>query len=891
MNSKTKKIIWKLIRLGAKISGIWLFVALWWALMLISPMQIHNGIIRHDLPMICIGMIILILCGFWKKGKISFRSEKRVWVLPLVLIGAIDLVSIFYFRNITLSFILTTLYLFLMGQIIDSAPLTQIGFTLFLSSLGLGITHVMMVLLRGRPWVGTRFFAHQISLFFNLFGKRADVVSGALIFQGKKITCDLIKMGFFPWLAFSIVFIVFVLMSSGDLKKRLFVIIGGIFIHYLYLLTRFSFIASITPNTMYAGFGPFNLFYWRILLLTFLPLILLWFFLLYESDLMTFKRPFYTLSPNRMIKRDFWVFFSVLISVLFFTLSLLFYGFSRPRKIHCIIDEVHSDWESTLIDFNQNILGTMAENSYHSFLDYLRHFCPVTVMTNKPVQGLGLEGVELFHASIIRRDILAKIRDRHPDTHPLLILKCITTPFTFEEIEILKDFVFEGGSLFLIGDHTDVFFMNKNLNELSVHFGIRFKQNAVYFVDGGWVITDTSDHCIHPANQYLKRFIWATGDSLQLSSPAFPLIYSSHVCFADEVNYFHENFFGNTKIDADEIFGSFCLMAGAKYGRGKVMAFTDSTCFNNYLMFTVGRRPLIAGMLGWLGNKTRTNPFPLVAYMSFCFLGVVLIKRWPGIDKFVYWGIIGAITGWILGFGLSFSLNTMIYSKPEHVRPFPEEVLMDASHNPLHPMSYGNSESFLSPISYDSLLFNIGRINVFPRIHYQGTISKEALKETSCLIIASPRKDYSVKEKRDIQYFIKEGGTLLLIEGSNPHSTINQIANLFDLHFRLDPYRDRVQRMKAQLINHNRNGLKINPAWVDGGRVIFESEQMPMICFKYEDKGMIVAIGDDGLFMKSNAKEFGMEQIYLQCNVIKALINKDESLLRSMKWDYLKGIF
>jgi len=891
MNSKTKKNIWKLTRIGAKISGIWLFVVFWWGLMLISPMQIHNGIIKHDLPMICTGMIILILIGFWKRGKISFKSEKRVWVIPLVLIAVIDFATIFYFRNITLSFILTTLYLFIMGQIINSESLTRTGFTLFLSSLGLGITHVLMSFSRGRPWVGAGFFAHQISMLFNLFGKSADVVSGVLIFQGKKITCDLIKMGFFPWLAFSLVFIVFVLMSRGDFKKRLFIIIGGVFIHYLYLLTRFSFIALITPNIMYAGFGPFNLFYWRILLFSFVPLILLWFFLLYESNLMTFKRPFYVLSPNRMIKRDVWVFSSVLFSVLFFTLSFLFYGFNKPGKIHCVIDEIHSDWESSLIDFNQDIQGIMAENSYHSFLDYLRHFCPVTVMTNKSVQGLGLEGVELFHAPVIRRDILMQIRDRHPDTQTLLILKCITTPFTFEEIEILKDFVFDGGSLFLIGDHTDVFFMNKNLNELSTLFGIRFKQNAVYFVDGGWVITDPSDYCIHPANQNLKRFIWATGDSLQISSPAFPLIHSSHVCFADEVNYFHDNFFGNTKIDADEIFGSFCLMAGSKYGRGKVMAFTDSTCFNNYLMFTVGRRPLIAGMLGWLGNKSRTNPFPLVAYMSFCFLGVVLIKRWPGIDTFIYWGIIGVITGWILGFGLSVSLNYMMYSKPEPVIPLQEEVLIDASHNPLHPMSYGNSESFLSPISYDSLLFNIGRINVFPRIHYQGALSKRALQETSCLIIASPRKDYSEREKKDIRYFIKEGGTLLLIEGPNPDSTINQIAGLFDLHFRLDPYRDRVQGMKAQLINHNLNGLRINPAWVDGGQVIFESEQIPLISFKYSGKGMIVAIADDALFMKLNSQEFGMEQMYLQCNVIEALVNKDESLIRSMKWNYLEGIF
>ncbi len=74
------------------------------------------------------------------------------------------------------------------------------------------------------------------------------------------------------------------------------------------------------------------------------------------------------------------------------------------------------------------------------------------------------------------------------------------------------------------------------------------------------------------------------------------------------------------------------------------------------------------------------------------------------------------------------------------MKPLSEKVVIDASHNPIHSMSFGNSESFLSPTSYDSLLFNIGKIDIFSKIFYEGTIVKKGLDGSSCLIIASPRK-------------------------------------------------------------------------------------------------------------------------------------------------------
>ncbi len=74
------------------------------------------------------------------------------------------------------------------------------------------------------------------------------------------------------------------------------------------------------------------------------------------------------------------------------------------------------------------------------------------------------------------------------------------------------------------------------------------------------------------------------------------------------------------------------------------------------------------------------------------------------------------------------------------------------------------------------------------------------------------------------------------------------------------------------------------------GISVFEYNNMPIMCLKREGKGRIIlAVGDDGLFMKENFRYFGKELVTLQCNIIRALLQKDEDLLKSINWDYLEG--
>ncbi len=870
------------IRSFSKLSAVWLFVAVWWGFILFSPLQYHNEIIRTDLMFLLTGFLFLIILGFYKKQEPPYFKKNILLILPVTLLLIPFYISIFYLKDVTLSFFLIITALLMLAYSIGFSPFIKISWMLFLSTLALAITNIVMNSLRGSPAACANFFSPQISFLLNIFGGKTASVSGTIFFKGKRITCDLIKLGFYPWLAFTLSFCILIISSKG--RKGIIPVIVSFFLHYLFLLFRFSWLVLKIPSSMFAGPPTFNLLYWRFPLYSFAPLIPLWFLIILNINLTDFPYP-PKIEAVHIKKIDVPICILLFLVAVSFTLYYTFPGFLTHQKINIIIDEIHSQWESTIVDFNKEITGILAENSYHSFLDYLRHFHQINILTEKSLDDTKSipEGVKIIHEERITRKFFDEIQRQSPESKTVLILKCITKPFSEDEIEAIKDFVFRGGCAFLIGDHTDVFFINKNLNELSTSFGIRYKQNSIYFIDGGWVITEPKDYRLHPVTSYLDKFIWATGDSIETKTPAFPLIYSSIVCFADEVNYFYENFFGNTRIDAEEIFGSFCIMAGAEYGKGKVAAFTDSTCFNNYLMFTVGRRELIAGINRWFGSMKSYNLFLWLTLLLAVSLSILILKL--GKEKPSYYlFLLFILSGCIVGFILSKSFKNSVYTPPQSLIPLPDKVLIDAAHEPAHCLSYGNSESFISDTSYDNLIFNIGRINLFPNIVYTGEMTKDILGTTGSLIIGCPRKEYIKEEKQDIYDFVINGGSLLLIEGANPDSTINQVANMFDINFRLDLSREKIYQIKKNLSGAV-NDLPINPAWVDGGEVLFSSDGLPIISYLKKGKGLIVILGDDSLFMKRNPSPY---LTMFQCNLMECLIKKDIKGLKSINWNYLE---
>ena len=190
-------------------------------------------------------------------------------------------------------------------------------------------------------------------------------------------------------------------------------------------------------------------------------------------------------------------------------------GHSKAGRV--LIDEGHSEWEDTMRTFDTNWYGQASTYNYYCLRKFLENYYAVTVN-------------------------LAGITPQVLENQDIVILKCPTRAYAEKELEALFSFVGNGGGLFLIGDHTDVFGTSTVLNPLAKRFDISFDKNGQWDIDGQFSVYNQPKTLGHPVGRHTPAFLFATGCTLR--APVWsekPVIgYGMMTRLAD---YKNENFF------------------------------------------------------------------------------------------------------------------------------------------------------------------------------------------------------------------------------------------------------------------------------------------------------------------------------------------------------------
>lgn len=822
-----------------RLIGSWLMVVCWWGLYLQDDFQPYKAMVAQSLWWLFPFAILLLVVSTLKRQNINgqeqglseFRTSKLTWAYQGMLL------------------ILT------------------ISIALLLASACISLT-------AGYPTFCSFFLGHQVSFVLNLFGFNSGVTEGTVLLDGKRVLLDAVKVGLWQVLAFMFVFFGLAFFTN----KRLSLIIVGFVCHYLYLIAYAAWMVVFIPKEMLPGMELFNTFWGMKMWLGFLPILPLWFWLMYGVSTVKIQNSEFKIQNSKFILPILF-----LLTALFISISCFFFGFSRQQEETIIlVDEIHSKWESTLREFNRQEFGMMAENNYHKFLEYISHFHKTFVVTDDN-KNSSVKGVTTLHEKVLSK----KLFDSLPSRRVILILKCFTKYPTDEEVNATVQFVKRGGNILFIGDHTDVFFMDTYINKVSKRFGIEFVTNAVYVATGGWPVTDKRGMRYHPVTQYMDRFVWATSDALMLSGKAFPLIFSPFASYTDQANYYNNYFFGDTMFKPDNPMGIHTIMAASDYGKGKVVAWSDSTCFNNELMFTVDRRGLLSGIFSWFTHSGYINPFPAVAVVVLIILVWYLLRFRINLNwLLLLWLIVGIWAGWILSIGL----NNLLYPPQKPQIQLPSKVLFDESHQPANPLTMGNMDQMLGENSYERFFYHLGRCKYYPEINYSYRLTKERLMNasdkgvsplagtTSCLIIVTPRSGFSIGETEGISNFVKDGGGLLLIEGAGfDATTINQVASCFGLHFRRHPH---------TLLGLDKTFL-VNPTFVEGGKSLLVYQDIPIISWTRHGKGLVLAIGDSGMFSNKGSGLYTEGVVWMMNDMIEALGCGDEKALVGLDWQMM----
>jgi hypothetical protein len=437
---------------------------------------------------------------------------------------------------------------------------------------------------------------------------------------------------------------------------------------------------------------------------------------------------------------------------------IAYWGFHDPgvsKQGRILIDEGHSNWEWTTEPFDTTWYGGRSGYNYYCLADYWNYF---------------------YHVESRRDSLTADLLDRWD----VLVIKTPTAPFSTDEIDAITEFVKAGGGLFLIGDHTNVFGTSTYLNPIAERFGMYFRYDATYdLATLGLTVFERPQKFAHPVIRFMPAYMFATSCTLYspLMSENVMLGYGIRAMYLD---YSEPSYFPTKEEKLDYDFGLFVQAGGVKCGKGRVLGFTDSTCFSNFFMFIPGKPELALASIEWLNRSNRwawVNRVCLAAALLGLVLLVIEARRNSGV---AFWAAVvtgATITVVLLGSVFDGAVRRQ-YARPTPQRPI-THVTFDQAHGnyslPVETLPVANWRDFQTFYVWTQ------RIGLVPRNENR---LPEAVLNTRAIVEIQPYRPFTIDEIDVVVDFVRRGGMLIVLDsGENAHTTAPDLLGSFGISF------------------------------------------------------------------------------------------------------------
>lgn len=221
-----------------------------------------------------------------------------------------------------------------------------------------------------------------------------------------------------------------------------------------------------------------------------------------------------------------------------------------------------------------------------------------------------------YNTSSIRTMELSPERLEGFDTLFINLLSNDRPDFTDDEVQTIMDFVEDGGGLFVIADHTNVYDHAERINRFLIPMGIEVLYHiAVDFppehsVAGlGWILV--RDFADHPVTEDLEMISLQTGGPMEGGGVAF----SSDQSFADFWDPTHEGgYYGNWTWDGDEEIeplGPLEVHSAVEYGEGRVVVAGDQNMFGDAWAHWGDNFEVFMNSMEWVSQQSGVGDTPL----------------------------------------------------------------------------------------------------------------------------------------------------------------------------------------------------------------------------------------------------------------------------------------
>jgi hypothetical protein len=453
-----------------------------------------------------------------------------------------------------------------------------------------------------------------------------------------------------------------------------------------------------------------------------------------------------------------------------------------------------------------------------------------------------------YHTEIIEEELTQAVLDRNDVLVFINLDETLSSPI----LDMIWRFVEEGGSLLVMGDHTDLSGIMNPLNSLLDPVGIRFNFDSAIPIKQHWKSCFQLLH--HPVTEGIQTthdISLSVGASLDLSKSAFPIIYGKGA-FSDIGDYlnFEGSYLGDYELNPDEQLSDVVLVAGAYYGEGKVVVFGDTSSFQNIALLNA--YPLINNVFSWLSsNNTAVSHYSrLIFAFIFLFLAIFIYRK---LNKkfFVLFPLAICIS-------LLFSniLNQMTTGERELSGPI---CYIDVSHGEPITRDHYQRESV------SGLKINLGRNEYSEGERYLSPIlldfSEKKLFNAKMLVLIAPIRQFSSDEVELLERFMTNGGLIILSVGYNDKQGSNLILDHFGFDIIAKPLGP-VPYIEEDPLAH-----QYEPRFVDSWpisiqeydnetrifySITFDDDIYPLVVYKKIGDGGILLISDSQFLLDYN---------------------------------------
>lgn len=421
----------------------------------------------------------------------------------------------------------------------------------------------------------------------------------------------------------------------------------------------------------------------------------------------------------------------------------------------------------------------------------------------------------------------------------VLVIKTPTQPYSAAEIEAVHRFVRRGGGLLLIGEHTDYEKSSSFMNRIAAPFGFKFRHDLLFAIGKPYVQWYEPPRVPHPVVQHVPRMAFAVSCSIDPGRSFGQAVIRSSGLWSLPPNYRSANWFPEAEYRTDMRYGAFIQLWATWYGRGRVLAWTDSTIFSSFCAFQPGKAELMLGMLEWLNRRSLLDQLwarrALASAVAVVVLGLLVAGIYLGYSTRVCaLVLLGAgWLGWTAGSGAAAWNHRLAMPPPVPIQP-KFQVIIDRTVSDV-PLALGAYNEQQDGTGYGLLEQWIARLG-----YVTARRSGPAALAGDMLVVICPRKSVTDQFRQGLVNYVEQGGKLLVIDSPySAGSTANSL--LWPLGLGVSHARSREGKL---VVSGDWPGIEASLACeISGGTPLAWVDGLPVAATASFGHGSVMAIG------------------------------------------------